>query len=94
MSIESAMKFEEKMNTDLEFRKNVMDIEDIKEYEVFIAKEGFDFTGKELKEVKQEISKDMNIELRDEELGSVVGGLASFCQPCTKYSTSAYCKQR
>lgn len=51
MSIVSAKAFVERMNTDEEFRKKVLAIEDAEKRDQFVKAEGFDFTVKEIKEV-------------------------------------------
>jgi predicted ribosomally synthesized peptide with nif11-like leader len=66
MSIESAKEFVKRMNADETFRKKVLECKDQNERKAFVEKEGFDFDGKEIKQVKSELS--------DDDLAKVVGG--------------------
>ncbi|MDD2190260.1 MAG: Nif11-like leader peptide family natural product precursor [Eubacteriales bacterium] len=92
MSIESAKKFRKKMNTDPEFGRKVMSFEGVEGFLEFIVKEGFDFTGEELREVNEEIYKGVDGELGLDELELVAGGVSTMLPPCTPQSTMPYCK--
>ena len=92
MSIESAKKFKEKMNTDLEFGRKVMSFEDVEGFLEFIAREGFDFTGEELKKASEELDKEADGELSLDKLELVAGGAATMFPPCTPTSKYSYCK--
>lgn len=92
MSIESAKKFREKMNTDLEFGRKVMSFEDVEGFLEFIVKEGFDFTGEELKKADEELDKEAVGELGLDELELVAGGTTTMFPPCTPTAKYAYCK--
>lgn len=66
MSIESAKKFLERLNTDEDFAKKVTAFKDADARMKFVKSEGFDFTAEEISSLKRELS--------DEELDSVAGG--------------------
>lgn len=91
MSIESAKEFRKKMKADLGFCQNVMSYEDVEEFLEFVVKEGFDFTGQELKIASEELDKEANGELGMDELELVGGGCAMFA-PCTPRTPYSYCK--
>lgn len=67
MSLESAKAFMERMKTDEDFRKKVTECKDSEARKAFVIKEGFDFTKDEIKVSRLELSND--------ELDSVVGGV-------------------
>lgn len=92
MSIESAKKFREKMNTDYEFGCKVMSFEDIEGLQEFIVKEGYDFTGEELRKVNEELDKGVAGELGMDELELVAGGISIMFPPCTHDSKQPYCQ--
>lgn len=71
MSIESAKLFSKRMDEDLEFEKKVNSIETVEELKAFIIENGYDFNGKEFKEVT-ELS--YGSELTEDELDNVTGG--------------------
>lgn len=66
MSVESAKVFMEKMKTDQDFAKKVMECKDAEARKALVKAEGFDFSAEELKEVGAELS--------DSELDAVAGG--------------------
>lgn len=92
MSLESARLFVQKMYTDKEFANHVNKTQDDKDFHDFIAKEGYDFSAEELKEVSQEFRKKANGELSEAELSMVIGGAATMNPPCTPQSTSLRCR--
>ncbi len=92
MSIESAKSFREKMNTDPVFGQKVFSFEDVEALMEFIVKEGFDFTGEELRKVNEEIDNRADGELGMDELELVAGGASTMFPPCTPTSRYSYCK--
>lgn len=92
MSIESAKKFKKKMNADPGFCHKVMSYEDVEEFLEFIVKEGFDFTGQELKIASEELDKEADGELGMDELELVAGGCCTMFPPCTPTTPYSYCK--
>lgn len=91
MSIESAKEFRKKMNTEPGFGQKVMSFEDMEEFLEFVAKEGFDFTGEELKKANEELDKEANRELGMDELELVAGGITTLFMPCLASSKQSYC---
>lgn len=92
MGIESAKKFRKKMNTDPVFCHKVMSFEDVEGFLEFIVKEGFDFTGEELKKANEELDNEADGELGLDELELVAGGGATMFPPCTPTAKYSYCK--
>ncbi|MFC1679156.1 Nif11-like leader peptide family natural product precursor [Elusimicrobiota bacterium] len=68
MSLESAAAFVEKMKTDAKFAKLVQACKDAAARAQLVKKEGFDFTGDEVKQAASELSED--------ELRGIAGGHA------------------
>ena len=66
MTIDSARQFLKKLQTDKSFVASLQNVDDDARREI-IGKEGFDFTGEELDQVRSEIT--------DDELSSIIGGL-------------------
>ncbi|MBW4054614.1 MAG: Nif11-like leader peptide family natural product precursor [Proteobacteria bacterium] len=66
MSIESAQAFIERMKTDEEFAKRVIECTDTEARNALVNAEGFDFTPDQVKEASGELS--------EEELEAVAGG--------------------
>ena len=93
MSLESARLFIQKMSTNSEFANQVDQIEDVKDFYDFVAKEGYDFGTEELKKADQEFRNKVNGELSEAELSMVVGGASTMYPPCTPQSTSARCTE-
>jgi predicted ribosomally synthesized peptide with nif11-like leader len=71
MSIESAKAFIERMKTDEEFAKKVIDIQDADARMALAKAEGFEFSTVEMEAIK--------VQLSDNELDMVVGGRGFGC---------------
>jgi len=70
--MESAKAFIEKMNTDEDFRKKVVECKDSDERKSYVSKEGFEFEVEELKMTRSHLS--------DHNLNSAVAGSGD-CNP-------------
>ncbi len=75
MSIESAKLYIEKIKTDKEFARKVMECKDTETRAAFVRGAGFDFTFNELKE--------KTARLTDNDMEFISGGGSSKC--CTPY---------
>ena len=75
MSLESAKLYIEKIKTDKEFARKVMECKDAETRAAFVKGAGFDFTINELKEE--------TAELTDSDIEFISGGGSSKC--CTPY---------
>lgn len=73
MSIVSAKAFVEKVSSDEDFKNKLSALKDAEARVKFVEAEGFDFTTKELAQVKEEQG------LTDEELDNVAGGCGHVC---------------
>lgn len=58
MSLESAREFIEKLKSDNDFLNRINACKDSKERMAFAKSEGFEFTGEEIKDLKDELSSD------------------------------------
>ena len=81
MSIESAKAFIERMNTDTEFAKQAMELEDKEKLATFIKEAGYEFKKEECCEVIEAVYGN---KLNDASLDNVVGGNMD----CSSFYTS------
>ena len=66
MTIDSARQFLKKLQTDKSFVASLQNVDDDARREI-IGKEGFDFTGEELDQIRSEIT--------DDDLATIIGGI-------------------